>query len=119
MGGGVGRDRLIGGAGAGLFDFNRASDSGLGALRDVVKDFSAGQDVIDLSGIDSSTGQGGNQRFAFVGTSAFSAEGQLRLVQSGSPVLIQMNLTGTSSAEVQIVLRNTTVSDFSLADFLF
>ena len=117
--GGAGRDHLTGGAGADRFDFNRASDSGLGALRDVVTDFTAGQDVIDLSGIDASTGQGGNQAFAFVGTAAFGAEAQLRLVQSGSSVLVQLNLTGTGGAEAQIVLRNALVSDFSLADFLF
>ena len=117
--GGAGRDHLTGGAGADRFDFNRAGDSGLGALRDVVTDFTAGQDVIDLSGIDASTGQAGNQQFVFVGTAAFAAEGQLRLVQSGSSVLVQLNLTGTGGAEAQIVLHNALVSDFSLADFLF
>lgn len=117
--GGAGRDHLTGGAGADRFDFNRATDSGPGAARDVVVDLTARQDVIDLSGIDASTGRGGNQDFVYVGTAVFSAEGQVRLMQSGSSVLVQMNLTGTGGAEAQIVLRDALVTDFSLADFLF
>jgi len=116
--GGAGRDHLTGGAGADRFDFNRPSDTGLGPLRDVIADFTAGQDVIDLSGIDASTGQNGNQTFVFVGTAAFSAEGQVWLVQSGSSVLVQLNQTGSNGAELQIMLHDAVVGDFSLADFL-
>ncbi|MEI6096850.1 MAG: M10 family metallopeptidase C-terminal domain-containing protein, partial [Alphaproteobacteria bacterium] len=45
--GGAGDDRMAGGGGADMFVFT-AADSG----RDVIRDFAAGQDHLDLSGFD-------------------------------------------------------------------
>jgi serralysin len=83
LAGGAGRDRLSGGAGLDVFDFDRATDSGLSAAtRDVILDFMRGQDRIDLSGIDANAATGANEAFSYIGNAAFStsdATGQLRL----------------------------------------
>ena len=116
--GGLGRDIMSGGTGADVFDFNAVADSGLGLLRDVLRDFVAGEDVMDFSRIDAQATRGGNQSFAFIGTATFDAEGQIRVVQSGSSTILQLNTTGTSGAEMQVVLQNVVATDLGLLDFI-
>ena len=66
--GGAGRDLLTGGAGNDTFDYNAASDSPVGAARDLIFGFSgngaAAGDRIDLSTIDANAVLFGNQAFA-------------------------------------------------------
>ncbi len=116
--GGLGRDILTGDAGADLFDFNSSTESGLGPLRDVVRDFTAGEDRLDLSQIDAQATLGGNQTFAFIGTNRFNAEGQIRVVQVGSSTILQINTAGTNAAEMQVVLQNVVATDLGLLDFI-
>lgn len=78
--GGSGADRIIGGAGADTLRGAAGNDTFVfqwiaGAtpdIRDTILDFGAGgwrgDDVIDLSAIDANAGRGGNQAFAFGGT---------------------------------------------------
>ena len=117
--GGAGVDRLWGGTGADVFDFNAVTESGsAAALRDIVQDFTPGVDVLDLAGIDAQAAQTGNQRFVFIGTAAFSAEGQIRLVETAKGVLVQVNTTGTATPEMAILLRNVHVADLDGGDFV-
>ena len=65
--GGAGRDILTGGSGFDTFDYNAASESLPGLLRDVITDFvgngNAAGDRIDLSTIDANALLFGNQAF--------------------------------------------------------
>ena len=117
--GGAGVDRLWGGTGADVFDFNAVTESGsAAALRDIVQDFTPGVDVLDLAGIDAQAALTGNQRFVFIGTAAFSAEGQIRLVETAKGVLVQVNTTGTATPEMAILLRDVHVADLDGGDFV-
>ena len=71
------------------------------------------------SGIDVNTGAAGNQNFAFIGTSACTAVGQLRyyLDIPNNLTLLEGNVTDVSSAAFQIVLtslHHCGVGDFRL-----
>ena len=107
--GGRGGDRLTGGAGKDMFDYNAILESTVTAAdRDTIVDFnSAGAgtftDRIDLSTIDAILG-GANNAFAFIGGAAFTALGQLRVVQSGGNTFVQANTQGTIAADMQITL---------------
>lgn len=116
--GGAGRDRLEGGSGADRFEFVSPADSLPGnSQRDLVLDFTAGEDVIDLSAIDARPGSGGNQAFAFLGTGAFTgAEGQLRLAVSGANLLLQADLDGNGAADLEIQVNG--LAALALADLV-
>lgn len=122
-----GLDRLSGQGGTDTFDYDAVSHSRVGStLRDVITDFtgvggSTRTEVIDLSTIDANTGVSGNQAFTFRGTSAFSAPGQIRVQTSGATdTLIQANVTGTSGAEMEILVTDGTAlpTSWNALDFL-
>jgi hypothetical protein len=98
--GGLGRDVLTGGSGRDTFDFNAVVESARGAQRDVVNFRRFDGDKIDLATIDADAdGTAGNQRFTFIGTSAFSGvDGQLRF--SGG--LLQGDTNGDRVADIEI-----------------
>jgi Ca2+-binding RTX toxin-like protein len=127
--GGVGNDTLIGGgssdslnggAGNDRFDFDLVSHSPAGpALRDsIVGGFSHGSDLIDLATIDANTLVGGNQAFSFIGSAAFSGvAGQLRYSNYNGNVVIDADVNGDSTADMQILVAGTnfmTGTDFIL-----
>ena len=88
--GGFNLDPLYGGADNDRFIFRATSDSAVGATRDVIYDLDDyGNDYIDLSLMPGVT--------TFIGTATFTAAGQVRAVQSGAHVLIQINTSGTSA----------------------
>ncbi|MDZ3837037.1 MAG: calcium-binding protein [Rhodospirillales bacterium] len=122
-----GLDRLFGQGGTDTFDYDAVSHSRVGTtVRDVVGDFtgvggSTRTEAIDLSTIDANTGATGNQAFTFRGTSAFSAPGQIRVQASGtSDTLIQANVTGTSGAEMEILVTDGAAlpTSWNALDFL-
>lgn len=95
--GGFGTDSLYGGADNDFFMFRTTSDSLPGATRDVIYDFDdAGNDYIDLSLMPGVT--------TFIGASAFTAPGQVRAVNTGGHVLVQINTAGASGAESEILV---------------
>ena len=81
--GGAGTDHMTGGAGNDMFVFVNGDFGGATtATADEIVDFTSGQDTIDLSQVDANSLLGGDQAFAFVGTSAFSdTAGELRFEQ--------------------------------------
>jgi Ca2+-binding RTX toxin-like protein len=104
--GGPGADVLTGGAGADVFVWAVAADTGLGRVaRDVITDFQRGLDDIDLSAIDAKPG-GANDVFRFV-TGAFTAVGQVHVVQKLGERWVELNLDADKAAEVRIVLTGT------------
>ncbi|QJW83606.1 hypothetical protein HK414_04490 [Ramlibacter terrae] len=50
----------------------------------MITDFVRGQDDIDLSTLDAKSGTFANDAFSFIGSSGFSAAGQLRYVWSAA-----------------------------------
>lgn len=65
--GGMGRDVMTGGTDRDTFDFNLIQETGKTAsTRDVIRDFTTGEDKIDLSTIDANSRAGGDQAFRFI-----------------------------------------------------
>jgi Ca2+-binding RTX toxin-like protein len=100
--GGSGGDILLGGAGNDTFDFNALSELGLGASRDAIRGWDAG-DVIDLRTIDAHRSVAGDQAFTFRGTNAFTGSGQVRY-ENG---VLQFNTDADAAADFEIVITGT------------
>lgn len=112
LAGGGGRDVLNGGSGSDVFDFNAVSESGNNrATQDVINDFFEDEDTIDLSSIDARAGPGGNQAFTFIGSAAFSGEGQVRVVAVGDMTVLQVNTAGAGGAEMVIRIAGVVALD--------
>jgi Ca2+-binding RTX toxin-like protein len=111
--GGGGADTATGGAGADVFVFAIAAEVGLGAGRDVIADFQAGTDRIDLAGIDANANRAGNQAFDFVGSAKFSSSaGELRYANG----MVSGDIDGDGSADFEIEIGR--VAGVSHGDFL-
>jgi Ca2+-binding RTX toxin-like protein len=107
--GAQGTDNLSGGAGADVFQYTgTGQSSALPLLRDIITDFEVGADRIDLSAIDANASTGGNQAFAFIGASAFTARGQVRysyqLIGGIEHTVIEANNAGTLAADFSVAL---------------
>jgi Ca2+-binding RTX toxin-like protein len=117
--GGGGRDVMTGGAGSDTFIFLSSSDSGnTSTTRDVVTDFNAGTSstTVDKIFLSFDAIEGGDYNgFTFV-TGAFTAAGQIRVVQSGDNALVQVNTSGPSQPELVVQLNGVQASDVTAAD---
>jgi Ca2+-binding RTX toxin-like protein len=110
--GGAGIDFMTGGFGQDTFSFSGASlaslDTGVGASRDVIKDFSG--DIIDLHQIDANLNVSGDQAFSFIGTDAFTAAGQVRFfTDAAGNTIVEGNVDNDFHADFQIELQGVTV----------
>ena len=119
--GNAGADLMTGGIGADRYIYFQLSDSRVGAdLRDIITDFEAGSDRIEIQRFDADTTQGGNQAFDFIGGAGFSnTAGELRFFQSGggNRTLIQGDVDGDANADFEIELTGLIAlgaSDFVL-----
>ncbi|HTU10085.1 MAG TPA: M10 family metallopeptidase C-terminal domain-containing protein [Allosphingosinicella sp.] len=124
--GGAGADLLEGGAGADLFSFIALGDSRPLALRsdgaklrpDIILDFEAGLDRIDLRTIDAIAGTAANDAFTFIGAGAFTGQaGQLRAVGAGGGATVLADLDGDGNADLCIAVLTPvplTATDFIL-----
>jgi Ca2+-binding RTX toxin-like protein len=87
--GGSGVDMLTGSTGRDVFDFNYISESSKTGGHDYIADFVVNTDDIDLSTIDASSRNVGNNAFKFIGTASYHKQaGELRYFVS--------NKTGTA-----------------------
>jgi serralysin len=103
--GGTGTDILAGGAGADTFVWLSPSETGATiATADLIWDFEASLDRIDLSAIDADTKMAGNQAFEFIGMADFTAPGQVRWSIEGSDTVVWLNTDGDLDAEAAIRL---------------
>ncbi len=114
--GGLGGDTITGGAGKDIFKLNTVADSAIGTTtRDVITDFTRGQDKIDLSAIDAKTGGTANDAFKLIAASALTAANANGAVWFANGVL-NASTDADTAAEIQIQL--TGVSAFGTADII-
>lgn len=115
--GGEDGDTLKGGRGGDDFVFKDVSHStgNTGSTRDTILDFGK-NDAIDLRAIDAKTG-GGNQKFDFIGTDAFTGQkGQLRYdVNDSGDAIVQADVNGDGKADMTI--RVVDVDKLGAGDF--
>lgn len=114
--GGAGRDRLNGGSGTDTFIFRNLSHSTL-AASDIIEDFVKGIDKIDLSAIDANARRAGDQAFVFAGRSASAAPNSVNWFESSGNTVVQVDVDGNRSADMQIVLVGTNLG-LTAADFV-
>jgi serralysin len=102
-----GADVLTGGAGNDQFRYFAATDSGLGANRDRITDFTVGGDRLNFALIDADAATAGDQAFSFIGTGAFAATGigQIRYGTSGADILVQADVNGDGIVDMEIILQ--------------
>lgn len=114
-----GRDILTGGKGADFFYFLDIRDSGsTAATRDHITDFSHAEgDKIYLGFIDAKQGSAEHDGFTFIGSKAFTAEGQVRFFFEGDHTVVEANTAGASGADMQIELAGHV--SLSAFDFVF
>ena len=114
--GGAGKDSMTGGAGRDVFDF-AAGESGTGTNADIISGFdgpgATAGDTIDLRDVFSGT-------LVFRGVSTFSGLNQVRLVNVGTDTVVQINLSGNTTAEMEVHIVDVTTqpSAYTAADFL-
>lgn len=103
--GGLGIDRLDGEAGADTFHFDSVTESPYSA-RDTIIGFSgADGDRVDLSAIDANSLISGNQVFSFIGSSAFTAAGQIHV----SDGVLSADVNGDKIADFGVNLGSSSL----------
>lgn len=124
--GGAGRDVLTGGADNDTFIFNAVSEMGRTATtRDLITDFTHGQDVFNFSAIDANTALAGDQAFTFLATpgAAFTGvRGQLQWLQEDAAgtandrTIVIGDINGDRIADFHVEL--TGLITLGLSDFV-
>ncbi len=104
-----GADHLIGGSGADTFKFNFIGQSTPGAAgRDVICDFTQGEDVINLSPIDANTQLAQDQAFHFIDGAHFSGvAGELRTFIASGHTAVVGDVNGDGISDFRIDLDGT------------
>ncbi len=114
----AGRDFLYGNGGNDTFVYQDITDSATNYLRDQIRDFSQGADVINLLNIDANANLGGNQAFSFIGYSVFhGVAGELRAAVSSGNSIVSGDVDGDGNADFSILVAGVTslhASDFLL-----
>ena len=115
-----GADILTGGAGADQFRYLFAGDSGTGANADRINDFLSGTDRLNFALLDADPVAAGRQALTYINTAAFSATGtaQVRYGVSGADLLVQVDLDGNGTADMEIVLQGASTQTLTSGDFM-
>ncbi|MCW1384127.1 hypothetical protein OLX02_14990 [Novosphingobium sp. KCTC 2891] len=112
-----GDDRLFGEEGNDHITGDAGNDTISGGARADVISGGLGNDRV--SAIDAIPSTVGDNAFAFVGTAAFTAAGQIRVEQVGADTLVSLNLdTNLATAEMSFILQAVASSTVSAVDFV-
>jgi len=109
--GGKGMDLLFGGQGADTFRFDAADESKTGSKSDIIKDFTSGQDILDLSGLTV-----GTLVLSIGGTFSGTAPEVITKL-SGTDTMVNVDVDGDGNADFRVILEGTgsvTSGDFLL-----
>lgn len=115
-----GADVLTGGAGADQFRYLFADDSRTGAAADRITDFLSGTDRLNFALLDADPVAAGRQALSYIDTAAFTATGaaQVRYGVSGADLLVQVDLDGNGTADMEIVLLGAGTQTLTSGDFM-
>lgn len=107
--GGLGADVLTGGGSTDIFVLETLKDSGVTkATRDVITDFTDGEDTISLQNLDADTRDADNDVFSAIimGTGSFTVgtAGQLRIYETSSGWMIEGEVNGDAKADFSIAV---------------
>lgn len=119
-----GSDNLYGGWDADVFAFASLSDSNIATGIDMIRDFAAGEDKIDISAIDANGALSGNQAFSWGGMTApgaghaGTAWGQYIAATNSSSQFVRVygDVNGDGTADFSIDVMN--VTSMAASDFL-
>ncbi|EPX75632.1 calcium-binding protein [Salipiger mucosus] len=118
--GGMGADTMSGGDQEDRRDryiyFNIAESRPGDGNRDVITDFVAGEDRIEIKRFDADTTQGFKQAFTFVGDAATLGAGEVGYRHEGGNTIVQAEVTGDGIPDFEIEL--TGVMTLTAGDFL-
>lgn len=119
--GGLGHDNLYGGDGKHVGDTGddrfvlQQIDDSTVADADWIRDWNAGDRIV-VSAIDANTGLAGDQAFAFIGASAFSAAGQLQTRTTAFNTIVRGDIDGDGAADFTVKLAG--VQDLGAGSFI-
>jgi serralysin len=103
--GGGGADTLTGGAGADVFVFLAVADSAPGSA-DRILDFTAGQDLIDLSAIDADTATPGDEAFVFLAAFTGAAgQAMLSFDAAANTTTLRLDVNGDGQADFELLIN--------------
>lgn len=104
-------DILLGGGGSDTFLFTSAAESGIGTDRDQIRDFTRGQDVIDISELS-------DPAFTFEGTGGLSGTGPsvAYFVNGNGHAIVEIDVNGDGVRDMQIAVFDNAV--LSADDFI-
>ena len=110
--GGLGKDTMTGNEGHDTFVFESILDTGkTRSTRDVITDFTRGEDLVDLAAVDANVLMDGDQAFSWRGERGFSGSaGELRFVRENNPgsandrTIVEGDVNGDRIADFQIEL---------------
>jgi hypothetical protein len=104
--GGLGADSLTGNGNNDTFIYTAVNQS-TAISRDTIFGFGNGNDKVDLSAIDAILGGGtANDSFTFIGSGAFTAAGQVRVVNTLGGIELQANVDANLGADLVIGFAN-------------
>jgi hypothetical protein len=90
-----------------VFVFDDRETSASKSSADYITDFKGRDgDRIDLRAVDANTKKSGDQNFSFIGTKAFSKEGQVRYEKAKGYTYVYLNTDSDKAAEAVIKLKD-------------
>lgn len=111
-------DRMSGGEGADRFVFGPGNESNVGSDRDVIEDFTRGEDRVDLSAFDGNPSAPRDQALRWLGTAGFDGfAGALRQYEEAGQTIVAADLDGDRRADFEIALGGRAIL-LSASDFV-